>query len=142
MVWCGLRFGSSFDLEDFVAVELLFVYDEAWSVSVVAFLCDAEEFVAVDCADDLEFCCGADGDCCFGWSVAVDEYADFGVWFPDAVFVVGWVVDDEVSLGGCFYFGFFVVDVEVVAVVCADVDVPVGLDAVVAGGDDFSAFAH
>lgn len=33
-------------------------------------------------------------------------------------------------------------DVEVVAVVCADVDVPVGLDAVVAGGDDFSAFAH
>lgn len=99
VVLCGLWFGSSFDLEDFVAVELLFCGYEAGSVAVVAFLCDVEEFLAVDCADDLEFCCGADGDCGFWWSVAVDEDTYFGVGFPDAVAVVGGVVDDEVALG-------------------------------------------
>lgn len=80
-------------------MELLFCGDEAGSVAVVAFLCNVEEFLAVDCADDLEFCCGADGDGGFWWSVAVDEDADFCVGFPDSVSVVGGVVDDEVALG-------------------------------------------
>lgn len=55
--------------------------------------------MAVDCADYLELCGGADGYGGFGGSVAVDEDTYFGVGFPDAVFVVGGVVDDEVALG-------------------------------------------
>lgn len=53
-----------------------------------------------------------------------------------------WVVDDEVFLGGCFDFGFFVVYGGVKAVVCAYIDFPIYFCVVVAGDDDFSCFAE